>query len=66
MFDTHVHTKVSTDSEMEIEDAIKSLEEKFSIPPGRMTEFNGKKNSILIDSSLILSLNRQITFFFFI
>jgi histidinol-phosphatase (PHP family) len=28
MFDTHVHTKVSTDSEMEIEDAIKSAQNK--------------------------------------
>lgn len=28
MFDTHVHTKVSTDSEMEIEEAIKSAQNK--------------------------------------
>ncbi len=34
-----------------IEDAISSIEDKFSLPAGRMTVFAGVKNSTIIDSS---------------
>lgn len=35
----------------EIRDSIKVLEKKFSLPPGRLSIFKGKKNTIIIDSS---------------
>lgn len=34
-----------------INDAIKIIEDNFSLPPGRMTVFNGIKNTQIIDSS---------------
>lgn len=34
-----------------VEEAIKSIESNFSLPPGRMSVFKGKKDTILIDSS---------------
>lgn len=36
---------------IEIQDAIKALEEGFFLPPGRMSVFNGIKNTVIIDSS---------------
>src|SRR5260221_9525365 len=35
----------------EVAEGIKILEEKFSLPPGRMTVFAGKKDTTIIDSS---------------
>lgn len=34
-----------------IEDSIRILEKKFSLPPGRMSVFEGKKGSVILDSS---------------
>lgn len=42
---------VSCSLRIEIEDAISSIERKFSLPAGRMTVFAGVKNSTIIDSS---------------
>ncbi len=37
--------------EINIRDSIKILEEKFSLPPGRFTKFQGIKNTLVFDSS---------------
>lgn len=42
---------VSQTKDISIENAIKALENNFSLPPGRMTVFKGIKNTVLIDSS---------------
>lgn len=38
-------------ADIAIEDAIRSLEKDFSLPPGRMSVFKGIKDTIIIDSS---------------
>ena len=42
---------VSLDFEFTIEEAITALEKNFSLPPGRMSVFEGVKNTTIIDSS---------------
>lgn len=36
---------------IEVKEAISNLQQNFSLPPGRMTVFKGKKDTVLIDSS---------------
>ena len=42
---------VSLECGLSIEDSIKALEEKFALPPGRLSVFEGIKGSLIIDSS---------------